>query len=180
MSMDNLATDIYKNQLYEKHIENKNWGNGASLTKLKYFKEFLEENQCKTIIDYGCGKSNFKGFLIEKDYHYEVTEYDIGIVGKDILNIKADFTVCVDLLEHIEPECLDNVLRHIQKHTLKGVFFSICKVKSHGSFKDGTNLHRIINDEDWWYSKVLQYFKLEKETLLTKSHIEFLATPNRD
>ena len=177
--MENLATDIYKNQLYEQHIENKNWGQGSSLTKLKYFKEFLEENQCKTIIDYGCGKSNFKGF-IEKDYDYKVTEYDIGIAGKDTLDEAADFIVCVDLLEHVEPDCLDNVLRHIQKYTLKGMFFSICKVKSHSSLKDGTNMHRIINDEDWWYSKVLQYFKLEKETLSTKYHIEFLVTPNRD
>ena len=171
-----FATDVYKKQLYTQHNKNKGWGHGASNDKFKKFKNFLEEQECKTIIDYGSGKSNLKGF-VEKNYDYEVTEYDIGIVGIDILKSKADFIVCVDVLEHIELTYLDNVLRHIHDHATKGVFFSICLVSSHNFFEDGTNLHKIIKDKDWWYSKVLQYFKFEKETLSTKYHIEFLATP---
>jgi hypothetical protein len=179
MNQDVLASEAYKALLYETHKKRKGWGHGASIRKLKYFKEFLEKNECKTIIDYGCGCSDFKGF-IEKDYDYEVTEYDIGIKEKDKLNIKADFTVCVDVLEHIELEYLNNVLEHIKNHTLKGVFFSICKVPSHGSFSDGTNLHRIIKNEDWWYLRTLEYFELVKQTSLSEFHVEFLAIPKKD
>ena len=171
-----LATNSYKKQLYMQHEIHTSWGHGASINKFKHCLHFLEKEECKTIIDYGCGKSNLKDF-VEKNYNYEVTEYDIGIEGKDVLNNKADFIVCVDVLEHIEPECLEDVLKHIHRHATKGVYFSICLVASYGFFKDGSNLHTIIKNGDWWYSKVLQYFKFEKETLSTKSHIEFLATP---
>lgn len=173
-----LASDQYKNQLYQKHSKDKDWGHGVSIRKLRYFKEFLEKNECKTIIDYGCGNSNFKQF-IEKDYNYKVIEYDLGIKGKDKLNIQADFTVCVDVLEHIELEYLDNVLNHIRNYTLKGAFFAICKVPSYGSFPDGTNLHKIIKNEDWWYLRTLEYFDLVKQTSVSKFHVEFLATPIR-
>ena len=104
-----FATDVYKKQLYTQHNKNKGWGHGASNDKFKKFKNFLEEQECKTIIDYGSGKSNLKGF-VEKNYDYEVTEYDIGIVGIDILKSKADFIVCVDVLEHIE-----RVVHHVTR-----------------------------------------------------------------
>src|SRR5262245_6373891 len=63
----------------------------------------------RTVLDYGSGQGHLKPLLDG----YEVEEYDPAIEGKDTDPARADIVVCADVMEHIEPELLGNVLLHI-------------------------------------------------------------------
>lgn len=110
-----------------------------------------QENNFKTVLDYGCGKGTFK-----QSMPYETFEYDPGIEGKETPK-KADLVVCTDVIEHIEPEFLDNVLEHI-KSLGKRYLLVINTTPSDKILADGRNAHLIVEDHDWWRAKLREHF----------------------
>ena len=69
--------------------------------------------------------------------------------------------VCTDVLEHIEPELLDNVLSHMSKCMLKCGYLVISNVEALTILDDGRNAHLIIEDKEWWKTKLSEYFSVE-------------------
>src|SRR5688572_8095812 len=65
----------------------------------------IEREKCETVLDYGCGKGQLRQRVGEC-----VAEYDPAVPGKDADPEPADLVVCSDVLEHIEPENLNDVL----------------------------------------------------------------------
>ena len=92
---------------------------------------------------------------------HTVYEYDPGIRGKDSSPNPADYVVCCDVMEHVEPELLDNVMKHLQSLIIKGGFFNISTKTAITMLSDGTNAHKIVEDSDWWVEKFKQYFTVE-------------------
>src|ERR1700741_3188417 len=74
------------------------------------------ETPIETVLDYGSGPQSHIARLLPQ---YQVADYDPGIDGKDAEPSSADVVVCADVLEHIEPECLGDVLHHIRKLSKK-------------------------------------------------------------
>ena len=56
----------------------------------------------------------------------------------------------MDVLEHIEPECLDEVLDHLARITGKILFVAISTIPAKRYLTDGRNTHLIIREGDWW------------------------------
>jgi len=83
--------------------------------------------------------------------------------------------ICVDVLEHIEPDKLDNVLDHIASKTNKIFYFKVCLLPSFNSFEDGTNLHLIVEPKEFWLEKLSKYFTLE-DIVSPRGHVWGLAT----
>lgn len=84
-------------------------------------KQLLDQFKPDTVLDYGCGQGALSRSL---DRH--IAEYDPAIEGKNSLPAPADLVICTDVLEHIEPELLDNVLDHLKKVTHMALFAVIC------------------------------------------------------
>jgi uncharacterized Rossmann fold enzyme len=61
-----------------------------------------------SILDYGCGKGTLGAGL-----PFPIWEYDPAIPGKDSVPRSADIVVCINVLEFVEPEMLENVLGDI-------------------------------------------------------------------
>lgn len=119
--------------------------------------QLLKKFNAATVLDFGCGKGGLKAALPNVD----VREYDPGIPGKDTLPAPADILVCTDVLEHIEPDCLDDVLAELARLTLKvGHFVIATQPDQTKLLPDGRNPHLIVQPAGWWREKLRPYFRV--------------------
>jgi hypothetical protein len=68
----------------------------------------------------------------------------------------AQLLACTDVLEHIEPDRLDAVLRHQFNVAELGAFFTIATRPANKVLPDGRNAHLIQELPSWWVQKLLQ------------------------
>ena len=155
----NLVSSEYKIVLTDTHRLTKNeWGGGHSVDKFPKYESILKSLDAKTILDYGCANGKFKVYMDKHKPQYTVYEYDPGIRGKDMLPQPADFIVCCDVMEHVEPDLLDNVMLHLKSLIIKGGFFNISTKQAITILSDGSNAHKIVKDSDWWVDIFSKYF----------------------
>jgi hypothetical protein len=103
-----------------------------------------------TVLDYGCGK----GTLADGLTGLTVTGYDPAIPGKDAMPGPADIVVCTDVLEHVEPECVDAVIAHIRSLTRKVALLHACCVVGDRLLADGRPAHLTVKPPAWWAFRI--------------------------
>ena len=167
--LSNVVSDEYRKLL--EHETKRPWG-GAVIGSVPRIYNYAIDHNCKSILDYGSGKSDFLKTLNEKisDHNLIINQYEPGrpeLAHDPEVN---DMTVCVDVLEHIEPEKLDAVLDHIYQKTNKIFYFKVCLVPAQGVLADGRNLHLIIEDKEFWIDKLSKYYTLE-DIVFTSAHV---------
>ncbi len=113
-----------------------------------------------TVLDYGCGQGHLGRRL--RDLGFEVEDYDPAIDGKDDEPAKADIVVCADVLEHIEPDLLGNVLLHLYALTRKMLILVIATRPSSKIMADGRSAHLIVENADWWHEKLSGLFEFAR------------------
>jgi hypothetical protein len=74
----------------------------------------------------------------------------------------ADIVACTDVLEHIEPECLEDVLADLRRVTKKMGFFTIATRPAKKFLSDGRNAHLIQQDARWWLEKLWAKFHVQQ------------------
>lgn len=165
MDLDQLATPYYRDQLATAH-KVKKWGTGG-YSHVPASVEFAKKIGAASVLDYGCGRGTFKKTVEGMDPRpfKSVIEYDPGVPGKDIIPKPADLVVCTDVLEHVEPDLLDNVLKHIYAVGRKGAYLVIARKASNKVLPDGRNSHLIQAGMDFWGPKVeaMGYSKVKLE-----------------
>lgn len=180
MSKD-LISEEYKEQLKKLHKEDKHYG----IVAKNYANHVLMMSKqfgTKDILDYGCGKG-----CLQQNLPFLIKQYDPAIPKHSVLPESADIVVCLDVLEHIEPDKLDNVLEHIDSLTKRVAFFIVDGNESKKTLFDGRNAHLIIENGVWWFSKLSEYFKINtymrdfdyKDDVLIEKYY-FLVNANKD
>lgn len=106
------------------------------------------------VLDYGCGKAtlDIPGRTIRR--------YDPAIEEWSALPEPSPLVVCTDVLEHIEPECLDDVLDDLRRVTLNLLFISVATRPAMKSLADGRNAHLIVEPRPWWRARIGDRFKV--------------------
>lgn len=143
-----LITDQYKKLNEDLHETNVHYGTCGHL----YHEEItdLARNlQTQDILDYGCGKSTLAMHI-----PFKIKQYDPAILKYSLPPEPADIVVCTDVLEHIEPDCLEDVLLHISALTKKLAYFVISTVEAKKILSDGRNAHLIVEDARFWLNKL--------------------------
>jgi hypothetical protein len=151
-----LITEDYRAQNRTLHDTHTGYGSGGA----KYAQlvtDFKRLNACETVLDYGCGKGTLAAQVA-----FPVAEYDPAIPGKDAKPEPADLVVCTDVLEHIEPECVDAVLDDLERVTAKIGFFAIHLGPALKTLPDGRNTHICDQPPAWWLEKIAQRFEIVK------------------
>ncbi len=121
---------------------------------------------CLSILDYGCGKGKLVNVLRSSGSDViDFQEYDPAIPGKDFSPHPADLVTCIDVIEHIEPDCLTDVLRHLRHLSKQFLFLDIAtKFDKHRWLSDGRNSHQIVEETPFWKQKFLDLgFTIKQE-----------------
>lgn len=150
-----LISDAYIQENARLHEANEGYGsNGGRWVTAVIFA--AQKAPAKTILDYGCGKGALRQAL--SWYYMDAVEYDPAIPGKDMRPEPADLVVANDVLEHIEPEYLDNVLRDLHRLSRVALFAVISTRPAGKLLPDGRNTHLIVQNGDWWRGQIEKYF----------------------
>lgn len=156
--MKKLITDEYKNLLNEE-MKKKNFGGESTALGFKYFIPWMQKLGVKDVLDYGCGSGFFKEY---KGDEFNIIEYDPARDDVSELPKPCDFVVCRDVLEHVEPELIFNVLDDLKRVISKNAFISISLIEAHRILSDGRNAHILLKQPPWWINEVEKRFKIYK------------------
>lgn len=108
-----------------------------------------------SILDYGAGQRTLEKVMARK-----VTSYDPAIDGISEAPIPHHLVVSTDVLEHIEPDCVDDVLDDMRRLTLKAAFITVACVPALKTLPDGRNAHLIVEPVDWWLPRLMSRWRL--------------------
>lgn len=125
------------------------------------------------ILDYGCGKST-----LARNLPFSIKQYDPAIDKYKALPEPADIVVCTDVLEHIEPEALDEVLKHLASLTKKAGLFTAATRPAVKFLADGRNAHLIVQPAKWWVDKFYEHFDVINFTK-ANHEISFIVEPKK-
>lgn len=118
-------------------------------------RKLIESTKPSTVLDYGCGRGTLAAAL-----PFPIWEYDPCIPGKDSPPRPADLVIITDVLEHIEPDCLGNVLLDLSRCTLKVGYAVINTGPAKKVLADGRNAHLIQESSGWWKDKLEEFFNV--------------------
>ncbi len=156
----------------------------------KTFIEKASPEEGSIIADIGCGtgrgtlaiskNGNFRHILVD----FAPNCLDDSVKGFPFLHadlrrdlpIRSDFVYCTDVLEHIEPDYVDDVLVNIKAIAPKA-FFQISLVPDNMGALIGEPLHLSVHPAQWWLDKFesLGYSLIESESS-TDSAIFYFST----
>lgn len=159
-----LISDEYRKQ-QEKLHENPNYG-VASLQFAPLVTQIVNKLGITDILDYAAGKGRLM-HAIKPDHQVKVQCYDPGVPKWADTPTPSQMVCCIDALEHIEPECLDDVLDDLKRVTEQVGFFTVHTGPAVKILSDGRNAHLIQKDPEWWLPKFTQRFDLQTFQRLT-------------
>jgi hypothetical protein len=151
-----LMTDKYR-ELQAKLHATGNYGK-ASLQYGDKVGQIVEASEAKTLLDYGCGSMRNLAKVLNVNVLYQGYDPAVPAYSKD--PDPADVVACIDVLEHIEPECLDDVIAHLASKALRLAFITIHTGPAGKVLADGRNAHLIQKPAEWWLPKLAEHFVL--------------------
>ena len=131
--------------------------------------ELLNNNQCQTILDFGCGKGTMMSEVQKKFPNKTRIGYDPGVEKHNSYPEKVDFIYSVDVIEHIEPEFLDNVIERLFQ-TADLQYHNIACHPAKKKLPDGRNCHLTIEPPSWWESKIRQIIGNRADVIYINSY----------
>lgn len=149
-----LITDDYRAQNAAMHAEKPHYGRGGYLAAERV-ERLAKKFNAGTILDYGCGKATLASALP----HLAVSCYDPAVPGRDSPPSPADIVVCSDVMEHVEPDCLADVIRHLHSLSREVLYLEIATVPALKYLPDGRNAHLIVEPAAWWLEKFAPLFE---------------------
>lgn len=158
MQLADLITEDYRKEQERLHATGK-YGT-ASLGYGKVVTDIINKTEAKTLLDYGCGSMRNLMKVIEPSHDITYLGYDPGVAEFNE-KMPADLVTCIDVLEHIEPELLDNVLDDLKEHCLAYAFFTVHTQPAVKTLSDGRNAHLIQEPPAWWLPKFLERWDLQ-------------------
>lgn len=151
----------YISQLQSLHKDaSRPQGFGGKVKKLGEFHSFMTKWNPNTLLDYGCGKGQILAYLTERYPSTKCTGYDPAVpIFNKLSGQKFECVFSNDVLEHIEPNFLSEVLLHIDAIASKYVWLRIDTMPARKSLPDGRNAHLIQESDGWWYNTIEQSIK---------------------
>lgn len=151
--------------------------------KLNMVLEWVKRNGFEEILDVGCGRGHYLKMLTENDIKVtglEPSKYIVSTLGgyevinDDILGEakkgrRWEGLVCMDVLEHIEPEKISQNLKALSLMS-RHAFFGIA---NHSDIWHGVELHLIRQGPEWWERELTKNFKIIKCTIVSKRFFVF-------
>lgn len=167
----------------EKETEKYNWlykekGYAKKSDDLPYklIREF-KIGKYQRCIDIGCGRASLSNYFTEYT-GVDISDYIINenrktrkgiyihssIDNLDVVSNDYDVAICSDVMEHIPPQKINDVLESISKIKCNYFFFSISTRPSKILSKENENLHLSVFSNTKWKSIMNNYFKILQDS----------------
>lgn len=183
--MNELISDDYRHQQAELH-QSKAFGTVAK-AYAPLVAEIINRTEAQHVLDYGCGsnlslpKALAEGHLVKQKFTYQA--YDPCVEQYAAPPVPAELVVCIDVLEHIEEDCIDAVLDHLQQLTEAVGLFTIDTGPAMKCLPDGRNAHILQRPPEWWLPRIMARFELQTYQVTWKSpqiddHLKFYVLVN--
>lgn len=153
-------SEEYRQVQNKLHESNPNYG-VASVQYAPILSQLLRRQGAKELLDYGAGKGRL-GEVLKKILPVcpQIHHYDPAIPQWSSDPKPCKFVACIDVLEHVEPDCLETVLDHLKDLTQEFGFFTVHTGPAAKILPDGRNAHLIQEPARWWLPLLLERFDL--------------------
>lgn len=123
----------------------------------RFVEPWVQIDRPRSIIDYGAGQGGFVDLLDVPSLAVR-DAYDPAIPELARLPREAyDFAVCIDVMEHIEPDEVAGVLAHVARLSRRAVFI-VDTGPARARLPDGRNAHTTIRPAAWWGEEIARAF----------------------
>ena len=136
------------------------------------------------LLDYGCGsrltlaKSLSDARLVDHAFKYHPYDPAVSLHSRE--PEPCEMVACIDVLEHIEPELLPNVLDDLKRLVKRIGFFTVSCVPAVKTLPDGRNAHLIQAPPDWWLPKIMSRFELHTFQVTDDGFIVLVASKDEE
>jgi len=157
--MSQTISDDYLKEQQKLH-ENPNYG-VASTKFAPAVADLIKKTQARSLSDYGAGKQRLWSSLSQLGIGSDVEYFPYDPAFPEYGNPKqADLVCCIDVLEHIEPNLIDNVLADLAGLVTRVGFFTIHQGPAGKTLSDGRNAHLIQKPTSWWLPRISEHFEV--------------------
>ena len=154
-----VISEEYRNLQRELHRD-PNYGK-ASLTYASTVALVMQQRGYTEVLDYGAGKGRLGPAVAEHmDRDISVIHYEPTVPEWSGRPAPCRFVACIDVLEHIEPELLPNVLDDLKRVVAEFGLFTVATGPAGKFLSDGRNAHLIQKPAEWWLPQIMQRFEL--------------------
>lgn len=170
-----LISEQYREENKRQHDSK----NGYGVRGYKHLNDVIhlaKVEECSTVLDYGCGQ-NTLATQARRVSPAKFFSYDPSVPEYSMLPDPADLVVCTDVLEHIEPLCLNDVLEHLASLTQKAFYFQIATRKASRVLSDGRNAHLIVETPYFWLDTLRRYFDVLNFKVQPGHSVAFTGKP---
>ena len=136
----------------------------------------MDKLELDTILDFGCGSNLSLTETLKPKRPITYQGYDIGVAEYSSDPDPAQMVACIDVLEHIEPEYLEQTLDLLEELTEVVLFASVHMGPAGKTLDDGRNAHLTQKPMTWWFPKFSERFDIQ--TLQVVSPVEFFIIAN--
>ena len=170
-------SDAYRRSQQTLHSEESSYGT-ASVTLAELVVNVLERVEPADFLDYGAGKQRLIGAMralgkpLPKYYAYDPAIPEISAPPEP-----AEVVVCLDVLEHVEPEHLNAVIDDLHRVTKRFLLAAIETGPASRILEDGRNAHLIQEPMEWWVPKFWERFKITNFSTIGPTRFWFTADP---
>jgi hypothetical protein len=149
-----LISPEYRQMQSDLHRSNPGYG-VASLHFAPFVAEIVRKMNFSSLLDYGAGKGRLgQSLQTQLSQPIRISHYDPAIPAWSRPPAPEEFVCCIDVLEHIEPTCLDAVLDDLRRVTAHLGFFTVHTEPAMKVLSDGRNAHLIQEPPEWWLPKL--------------------------
>ena len=154
-----LISEAYR-EMQQKLHENPKYGM-ASVYFAPLVADVVKAVRAEELLDYGAGKGRL-GQTLREEFNLQllIRHYDPAIPEWAAPPEPCRFVACIDVLEHIEPDLLDNVLDDLKRVVLGVGVFTVHTGAALKVLPDGRNAHLIQRPASWWLPRFMERFEL--------------------
>jgi len=132
----------------------------ASLAFAPLVAQLLKLGGYSSVSDYGAGKCNLKSALgLYRSGRADYFPYDPAFPEYGLPRA-ADLLVCIDVLEHVEPDAIGNVLDEVAPLAWRMALLTVHTGPAKKILSDGRNAHLIQQPPSWWLPRLARRFEL--------------------
>lgn len=113
-----------------------------------------------TILDYGSGVGAFALEMRKlAGARYSVVNYEPTLPQWSVLMPGPyDAVVCTHVLEHVEPELLEDTLLELRARATRLAYIEVPHGPAKEELVDGRNAHLIVEDPEFWLERIVRAF----------------------